>query len=49
MEAFRSLFNERTKLVSVSHVSNVLGTVNPIGEITAYAHSLGVPVLVDGA
>ena len=49
MEAFRSLFNERTKLVSVSHVSNVLGTVNPIGEITAYSHSLGVPVLVDGA
>lgn len=49
MEAFRSLFNERTRLVSVCHVSNVLGTVNPVGEITAYAHSLGVPVLVDGA
>ena len=49
MEAFRSLFNERTRLVSVCHVSNVLGTVNPIEEITAYAHSLGVPVLVDGA
>lgn len=49
MEAFRSLFNERTRLVSVCHVSNVLGTVNPVVEITAYAHSLGVPVLVDGA
>lgn len=43
MEAFRSFFNERTRLVSVCHVSNVLGTVNPIAEITAYAHSMGVP------
>ncbi len=49
MEAFRSLFNERTRLVSVCHVSNVLGTVNPIAEIVEYAHSLGVPVMVDGA
>lgn len=49
MEAFRSFFNERTRLVSVCHVSNVLGTVNPIAEITAYAHSMGVPVMVDGA
>jgi cysteine desulfurase/selenocysteine lyase len=49
MVAFRSMFNERTKLVGVCHVSNVLGTVNPISEITEYAHSMGVPVLVDGA
>lgn len=49
MEAYRSLFNERTKLVSVCHVSNVLGTVNPVKEMIAHAHSLGVPVLVDGA
>ncbi|MBJ2195653.1 MAG: cysteine desulfurase [Muribaculaceae bacterium] len=49
MDAFRSLFNERTKMVGVCHVSNVLGTVNPVAEITAYAHSMGVPVLVDGA
>jgi len=49
MDAFRALFNERTRLVAVAHVSNVLGTVNPIAEITAYAHSMGVPVLVDGA
>ena len=49
MEAFRSFFNERTRLVSVCHVSNVLGTVNPIKEMIGYAHSMGVPVLIDGA
>lgn len=49
MEAFRALFNERTKLVSVCHASNVLGTVNPVAEIIAHAHSLGVPVAIDGA
>lgn len=49
MVAFRSLFNERTRLVSVCHVSNVLGTVNPVKEIVEYSHSLGVPVLIDGA
>ena len=49
MEAFRAHFNERTRLVSICHVSNVLGTVNPIREIVEYAHSMGVPVLVDGA
>lgn len=49
MEAFRSLFNERTRLVSVMHASNVLGTINPIKDIIAYAHSHDVPVLVDGA
>ena len=49
MEAFKNLFSERTKLVSIAHVSNVLGTVNPIDEIIQFAHSQGVPVLVDGA
>lgn len=49
MEAYRSLFNDRTKLVSVCHVSNVLGTVNPVKEMIAEAHRNGVPVLVDGA
>ena len=49
MEAYRSLFNERTRLVSVCHVSNVLGTVNPVKEMIAYAHSLEVPVVIDGA
>lgn len=49
LDAYRSLFNERTRLVSVCHVSNVLGTVNPVAEMIAEAHSHGVPVLVDGA
>lgn len=48
-EHLKSLFSSRTKLVSLAHVSNVLGTVNPVQEIIAYAHSKGVPVLVDGA
>lgn len=45
----KSLFNERTRLLSLTHVSNVLGTVNPIKDIVEFAHSNGVPVLVDGA
>lgn len=49
MEVYRSLFNEHTKFVSVCHASNVLGTINPIGEIISIAHSHGVPVLIDGA
>ncbi len=49
MEAYRQLFNERTRLVSVTHVSNVLGTINPIEEMIAIAHGHEVPVLVDGA
>lgn len=49
LNAYRSLFNERTKLVAVCHVSNVLGTINPIKDIIDFAHSNGVPVLVDGA
>lgn len=49
MEAFTHLLSERTKLVSVVHCSNALGTINPIKEIVAQAHALNVPVLVDGA
>ena len=43
------LFNDRTRIVSVTHVSNVLGTVNPVKEIIRIAHEHGVPVLIDGA
>ncbi len=49
LDTYRSLFTERTRLVAVTQVSNVLGTVNPIAEITAYAHERGALVLVDGA
>lgn len=49
LDVYRSLFTERTRLVSVCHVSNVLGTVNPIAEMAAYAHSHGALICVDGA
>ena len=49
MDAYKAMLNERTKLVSIAHVSNVLGTINPVKEITRIAHEHGVPVLVDGA
>lgn len=49
MDAYRKLFNEHTAMVSIAHVSNVLGTVNPVAEIIREAHDHGVPVLVDGA
>lgn len=49
LEHLKSLFNDKTRLLSLTQVSNVLGTVNPIKEIVAFAHSNGVPVLVDGA
>lgn len=49
MKAFRELFNEKTRFVSVCHASNVLGTINPVAEIIAEAHRHGVPVLIDGA
>ncbi len=49
MNAYRSLFNERTKLVAMCHVSNVLGTVNPVKEMIDEAHSHSIPVLIDGA
>ena len=49
LDEFDALLNERTRLVCVGHVSNALGTINPVREITARAHRLGVPVMVDGA
>lgn len=49
MDAFRALLSPRTKLVAVTHISNVLGTVNPVAEIIAEAHAHGAVVLVDGA
>jgi cysteine desulfurase/selenocysteine lyase len=49
LNVFRKLLNERTKMVAVSHISNTLGTINPVGEIVAIAHKKGVPVFVDGA
>lgn len=49
LEAYKKLFNERTKIVSCTHVSNVLGTVNPVKEMIRIAHEHGVPFLVDGA
>jgi cysteine desulfurase/selenocysteine lyase len=48
-DEFHALFNEHTRLVAVTHVSNVLGTVNPVKEMIQYAHQKGVPVLIDGA
>jgi cysteine desulfurase/selenocysteine lyase len=49
IDEFEALFNEKTKFLALSHVSNALGTVNPVREMTAYAHRHGVPVLLDGA
>ena len=49
MDAFEELITSRTKLVSVAHVSNVLGTINPVADIIRIAHTHGVPVLIDGA
>jgi cysteine desulfurase / selenocysteine lyase len=49
LEQFATLLGPRTKLVSVTHVANALGTINPVEQIIAIAHAYGVPVLVDGA
>jgi len=49
MEELPRMLNERTRIVAVTHVSNSLGTVNPVAEIIAMAHERGIPVLVDGA
>lgn len=49
LDHFYSLFNERTKLVSIAHISNVLGTINPVRDIITYSHSHNVPVLIDAA
>lgn len=48
-ESYREMLTERTRLVAVAHVSNVLGTINPIKEIVEIAHEAGVRVLIDGA
>ncbi len=49
LDQYDALLNERTKLVAVMHVSNALGTINPVGEMIEQAHKYGVPVLIDGA
>ena len=49
MDEYEKLFNERTRIVSITHISNVLGTVNPVKDIIRIAHEHGVPVLIDGA
>ena len=49
LEAYKNLFSPRTRLVCIAHVSNVLGTVNPVKEMTVIAHAHGAKVLVDGA
>jgi cysteine desulfurase/selenocysteine lyase len=49
IDAFRGMLTDRTKLVAVVHISNSLGTINPVKQIAAIAHQVGVPVLVDGA
>jgi cysteine desulfurase/selenocysteine lyase len=49
MEEYQRLLTDRTRLVAVTHVSNALGTVNPIRDMVALAHARGIPVLVDGA
>ena len=49
LDEYEKLFNERTRIVSVTHVSNVLGTVNPVRRMIEIAHAHGVPVLIDGA
>jgi len=49
LDAYEQLFGPKTRLVSVAHVSNVLGTVNPVQQMAAIAHAHGVPIMVDGA
>jgi len=49
IDEFKALFNDKTKFLALSHVSNALGTINPVKEMVAFAHSKGVPVLLDGA
>ena len=49
LDEYEALFNERTRLVSVGHVSNALGSINPVKQMVAFAHARGVPVLIDGA
>lgn len=48
-ETYRDLFGKKTRLVAITHISNVLGTINPVRDMVSFAHQQGVPVLVDGA
>ena len=49
LDEFKKLFSSKTKLVAITHVSNTLGTINPVKEVISLAHSKNIPVLVDGA
>jgi cysteine desulfurase / selenocysteine lyase len=49
LDEFEKLINDRTRLVSVAHVSNALGTINPVKQIVEMAHARNIPVLIDGA
>src|SRR5581483_1955689 len=49
LSAYRNLLGPRTRMVAISHMSNVLGTINPVAEIVAEAHAAGAATLVDGA
>jgi cysteine desulfurase/selenocysteine lyase len=49
MDSYARLFSSRTRIVAITHVSNALGTINPVGELTRIAHENGVPILIDGA
>ena len=49
LDALTALISERTRLISVAHISNVLGTINPVKEIVSLAHSHGIPCMIDGA
>lgn len=48
-DAFKNLINRKTKLVAISHISNALGSVNPVKKLIDWSHAIGVPVLIDGA
>jgi len=49
MEAYKNLLSEKTKLVAVTHISNALGTINPVEELIALTHKVGAKILIDGA
>src|SRR5512140_1873061 len=49
IDEYENMLNERTRMVAIAHVSNSLGTINPVKEMTATAHKFGVPVLIDAA
>ena len=48
-DLFKQMLSERVKLLAIAHISNVMGTINPVKEITAMAHEFGIPVMIDGA